>query len=353
MNKSFQYFVLSLILILVVGAGSLGLYVVLKGAQAERGVKQTILPSALITYQKDNTIILFNTDSGESKRIGYGERPIFSHDKKFISYVVPGPANEYGNKEIGVYIYDLSQEKETMFLSKQEFLSALGIESIWQDQYPFTFAAWSPEDTILLIDSGTSAVRAEAAFEVTSGKPLFRFTALGRPQWIANDKLEFTIVDTNQNRPNETSGGAAIAQIGVGQTENILIPSDATTDYYLIDSAHNGKPVIEKTQVTKPEDWGSTTNDFQTSYYIYENGVLTPIEQPNSLDDQLNAIVENSFSTNTQIAFGDTLTSDASWVAFVASIFSEESPSIDTVYVINLSKPETLTKIDRGMYPNW
>lgn len=180
-------------------------------------------------------------------------------------------------KEFTLYYYSTKETEELIVFDEGTILG-----SEWLD-------SWSPDDEYLVIDKGTSSVRAKVVFDILTKEKVAYFLALGRFGnnhgifWLSNKEIIFNEPQyTPPNyRPWGGGEGVGISIINI-TTEEKKVLKEATSlkDYNILELKEvNGNIQIKfsLTEVLSPDDWGDGSKLVTTYWLMNQKGEI--IEQ--------------------------------------------------------------------------
>lgn len=236
-------------------------------------------PDVNIYYENNHQIWLFNPKTKERKYIADGITPHMSHKKDKLLYAQYYSDNDPPNNGITFYIYFPATNKtEKLLVAKEgEFYDYnLGIEE------------WSPDDSYIVLDTGTDIERGKIIIDSKTGEKITDFAHIGEYSWLNENEIIFSNVQISDGINYGTKGapplGISILNVKT-QERKIIIKTTKTENFMFAKLLDNNKILISKTTY-KLNKQGYNTVDRYYSLTMDKNG--NNIEEIRSSEKYIN-----------------------------------------------------------------
>lgn len=173
-----------------------------------------------INIQEINGIIYsFNIKNKEKTELVHGHTPLLSHNKTKFIYFSYFRSELPPNASLTYELYNLqTQTNQVLFEDDNED--------------PFGYQQWSPDDKYIVFDNGTDVVRRKTVFNIDLNKFVVDFlTTMERYAWLNENEIIFTDVDNDYS--------ISTINLQTGKT-NILIQS-SEQQHYLLENIDKNK----------------------------------------------------------------------------------------------------------------
>lgn len=323
------------------------------------------VPDVNVYYQDNGSIFSLNLKTGKiDTLIQSNEEKIhlnvhLSHKKDKLSYVTNEDRSEIDNDGVTIkktdilmraYIYDLKTKKSEL----------IKLEEVnYSTQYGG--AGWSPDDTLLLIDSGTSIYRGIRIIDIKSKQEITNFSNLGSSvTWLNNHEFIY-VTESGIMSPTDYYCPCNIVRFDTATKTKKIIKQATNEMSYSTYGITDSNDLIYEKSTFPPIDQKKYSFTAEESTYYSKNTTITywrmdaegNEEEIKNLNDVafkynqpiIKVKVGNiTIDSEKQQLYFTRLSSDPDWVIFRLSDYDNEEYS--GIYVLNIKNPkQTLTKI--------
>lgn len=305
-------------------------------------------PDVTIYYDDGKYIYSYNPKTQVKKQLTSGWEIHLSHKKDRFAFQFGKSEPEFAStsRAEGFYTY-------TIATGEEKLVSAAAAGE------PIYFQEWSPNDSYIVIDSGTSNLRGQDILDSITGQDVINLLVPDGVTWYSSHELIFTeIQKVNQKgqRPVEIPGAFGVVLIDINtKAKTDLKHATPFDNYSFIKIINKDEIVIASTSIPHDKEWGNT-DDEVTIYLVidkagkvlremkdfeYENLELT--KKIKQIQDSL----PSPYNTYKLYPYG--LAEKGNWVVF--QLYSNYK--YPEFFIMDKTNPRSLRKIGDGVSIVW
>jgi hypothetical protein len=313
---------------------------------------QALDPNAKVVFEKDDYIWSISVVTKEKTKIAKGNFPALSEKigapspslgQNEVAYILTEENSHFDAKtdKPGIYIYNFLSD-ETKYINYPVSDTTLQL-------------TWSPNGKYLLVGTHISTYDTKTLI-TRKGKIKMSFITPNGNQfrWFGKNKIIYTSFhDVDPLRPRGEGGGMGfgISKITYKGKNKILKKPNALTDYIFFGMVDGNKIGFIKWRVALADDWSNSAK-IKTSYWEMNlNGKnIKKAKKLVSWEQKIKKALPEKYENYQVIDYGSP-SYEIDYRLFVMNKGYDVED--EEIYIMKVSKPNTLKKLSDGYTPSW